>query len=120
MKTYSEIVQIKAPLIAPPGAMVPVDITIKNTWNDYLHLYVYAYQDSDLVFWQDVWLGPSNTTVLYGSFPMPGKNVTVLVELYYESADGYLYLDDSQTKSVVCSTSAPQVSEFKIKDFVKV
>lgn len=120
MKSYSEIVEIKAPLIAPPGGTVPVELTIKNTWEGYLHLYAFVYKDSELVFYQDVWLGAGNTAVFNGQFTMPDKSVTILAELYYEAEDGHQYIDDSKTKAVACSTAAPQLSEFKIKDFCKV
>ena len=100
--TYTEIVEIVAPASAVAGSTVNVEVRIKNTWSTNVHIYCVGVLDSQTRFidWLDAWVSPGQTQSFYGSFTMLSQNVTINAYSYYEGVDGYLYFDDSKSKTV--------------------
>ena len=120
--TYTEIVEIVAPSRALAGEVVPVTIRIKNLYSSGVHLYAVGVLDSETRFidWLDAWVSPGATELFYGSFTMPNWDVTIHAYSYYEAADGYLYFDDSQEKSISLAELVPQFIQFEILDYLAV
>lgn len=121
--TYTEIVDIVAPSSAAAGSTVNVEVKIKNRYSASVHIYCVAVLDSATRFidWQDAWVSPGITKSFYGSFVMPNKNVTINAYSYYEAVDGYLYFDDSKSKTVtLAALPSPEFSGFVISDYSKV
>jgi len=119
---YTEIISIIAPDSARAGETVNVEVRIKNIWTATLHMYCVALPDSLFRFidWQDAWVGPGQTRSFYGAFIMGGGAVTINAYSYYEGVDGYLYFDDSKSKTVsLAVVPSPEFSGFAISDYSK-
>ena len=120
--TYTEIVDIVAPVSAVEGSQVDVVVKIKNLYSATIHIYCVALPDSAFRFidWQDAWVAPGQTQSFYGSFIMGGGDVTINAYSYFEGDDGYLYHDDSKSKNVsVTAPPSPEFSGFVISDYSK-
>lgn len=118
--TYTQITEIIAPDNAVAGSIVRAEVHIKNIYSANIHIYCVAVlEESRFIDWLDLWQSPGQTLWYAGSFTMPSKGVTIIAYSYYMGVDGYLYLDDSKSKSVALAALVPTVTEFKLADYVK-
>jgi len=118
---YTDIVEIRAPATAVPGETVSVSATVKNTWTTPVHVYCVGVWDSEKRFidWLDAWIAPGESRIFEGSLVMPSRNVTLNIYTYYEAIDGFLYSDDSKSKTVKVGELIPEFAGFGITEYVK-
>jgi hypothetical protein len=127
MAQYADIIEIVSPSQAASGSRVDITVRVKNLYSATIGIMVGGALEYGVSPWPGITF-PSNsanvgggaTYSFSGYFYMPDKGVTIHAYSYWYGADGYWHFDDEMTKSVSLITLTPQVSEFKIANFIKV
>ncbi len=99
---YTEIVSLSAPDSISPGGTVNVEVMVRNTYTDNLHIYCVGVLNGGVRFidYQEAWIMPYEAKVFSGSFTMPGEDASIGVYIYYVGVDGNLYPDTEVTKQI--------------------
>ena len=103
MGQYSDIVEIIAPLSAVAGSTVNVEVRIKNLCSYAINLTATkGRMDGDILRFGSVHrvVSAGQTASWYDSFIMPGDDVLVSVESWYEGSDGIWRSDDYTEKEI--------------------
>ena len=122
MASYAEIVEIVVPSGAVAGAVVRVEIKVKNIYSGTMGIAVTAVYGTTQfsISPGSANVGPGVTQSFYGSFVMPSSAVTITAYSWWYGSDGLWHLDDQKTQSVSLTQLAPSVGGFTISDYVKV
>lgn len=130
MAQYAEIVEIVAPSRAAAGSRVDITVRIKNRHSSAVGIMAGGALEYGVTPWPGINF-PDNTANIsagsthsfYGSFTMPGGDVTIHAYSYYYGTDAYgyssWYFDDEKTKEVELETEA-RFRDMEITRFVRI
>lgn len=119
---YSDI-SIVAPDSAQEGEAVGVEARIKNLCDYAISLTATIGRvDGEVLRFGAIHkvVNAGETEYWHDSFVMPGKDVVVSVESWYEGIDGVWYPDDRDEKAISLAVLVPRFSSLKVKDYIKV
>ena len=122
MAQYAQIVEINAPSNAVAGDSVSIAIQVRNLADYGFYVSITGDVDGSQVVFTPDYAGADAgaTCIFYGSFVMPGRNVTINATSWWWGSDDTWHQDDVKTKAVSLNALTPQVSQFQIADFSKV
>ena len=122
MAQYAQIVEISAPSSALEGEPVSIAVQVRNLADYGFYVSITGDIDSSQVTFTPDYAGvdAGATCIFYGSFVMPGRNVTITATSWWWGSDNTWHQDEAKTKVVSLNALAPQVSQFQIADFSKV
>ena len=118
MAQVAEIVNVIAPINAPPGEQVIVDVRVKNVGYSSRSVSVTGSTDTVSLQWQFDYLTllPGETVVFRGWFTMPAENVRVNIWSWYWDETQWIY-DDTAFVDMALSAISPVFNEFRITDY---
>lgn len=132
MAQYAEITSLVAtPSPAPAGSRVDVVIKVKNLYSSPITILsqyncgdggpapYYVTQPDGTVDRNTI--NPGEELTVLGAFTMGSTDVTVYAYSWWYGSDGQYHFDDQKQISVPLQVppATPQVSDFKIADYVK-
>ena len=120
--TYTQIVDIVCPASAVAGETVSIEVRVKNLASYAIYIYVNGRVDGlDLDFGNYYYAVPAGgTQSFYDAFIMPSRDVEITAWSWYKIDGWPENPDDEKTKTVKIVELAPKVSQFEIKDYIKV
>jgi len=125
---YAEVVEIVCPAQAVPGDHVDITVRIKNLYSAAIGILAYGALECGVIPWPVIDFPDNSATVesgetwsFNGSFTMPGNPATIHAYSYWWGDDGNWHYDDELTASInPAAIAEPDVSDFRIQDYIKV
>jgi len=118
---YADIVEIQAPSSARAGESVSITARVKNLATYAIYVATAGkYDDTVFNLEPDYDIAIVGATYpFYGSLTMPNKKVRVYVWSYYWTGSAW-QVDDEAYVDISLAELKSEVSQFQIKDYVKV
>jgi hypothetical protein len=115
MAEYADITKIEAPSSAIEGAVVIVDVSVKNIASSDQYLAVTAVFDSTVIPFQFDYLlvSPGQTVIFRGTFTMPSKSVTITAWSWYWDGSDWVQ-DDRYEKQISLSQATSEFGSIEI------
>jgi len=115
MAKYADITKIEAPSSALEGALVTIDVSVKNIGASDQYLAVTAVFDSTNIPFQFDYLlvSPGQTVIFRGSFTMPSKSVTITAWSWYWEGSDWVQ-DDLYEKQISLSQVTSEFGSIEI------